>query len=262
MARIQTYPQDSVIEDSDKLVGTDGTVGSSLNKTKNFTVGELYNYTLDKIALDTIEMNPIYDQQAIVINSAGGAPNGVVRINTPADGVGLYAYCSEGNSITAETEVGTAITATSTGIGTSISVVNGGIVVTGTANTNGYQLKLSLNSAAKPSSNTWTIASDQRLKININPYTKGLDAILAINPVTYDYNGKGGFDATVTGNIGVIAQDVIGIIPESIKTFNAKLNEEDTETTELYNFDSHALTFMLINAIKELKAEIELLKQR
>ena len=135
---------------------------------------------------------------------------------------------------------------------------NGGNVGIGTASP-GYQLQLSTDSAAKPSTNTWTISSDSRLKENITPYTKGLSAIMAINPVNYDYNGKAGFSA-IKNNIGVIAQDVLEILPESISTYKAKLEENDAEDTELYNFNSHALTYILINAIKELKAEIDLLK--
>ena len=86
-----------------------------------------------------------------------------------------------------------------------------------------------------------------------------VNAIIQLNPVTYDYNGKAGFSKT-TGNIGIIAQDVMGIIPETISTYSKKLNEDDAEETVLYNFDSHAVTFMLINSIKELKAEIESVK--
>ena len=39
-----------------------------------------------------------------------------------------------------------------------------------------------------------------------------------------------------------------------------KLNEEDEEKTELYDFNASDLTFALINAIKELKAEVEEIK--
>jgi hypothetical protein len=46
MARIQTYDEDTTIEDSDKLVGTDGTAGVDLNKTKNFTLGGIKKYVL------------------------------------------------------------------------------------------------------------------------------------------------------------------------------------------------------------------------
>lgn len=46
MARIQTYDEDTTIEDSDRLVGTDGTAGVDLNKTKNFTLGGIKKYVL------------------------------------------------------------------------------------------------------------------------------------------------------------------------------------------------------------------------
>ena len=124
-----------------------------------------------------------------------------------------------------------------------------------------YQLQLSTNSAAKPSTNTWTIASDVRVKENIQEYTKGLSEIVQLEPKTYDYNGKAGFDSSMKGNIGIIAQDVKDIFPETISTYNAKLNEEDEEETELYNFDSHALTFALINSVKELNAEVQALRK-
>lgn len=122
-----------------------------------------------------------------------------------------------------------------------------------------FRLQLASDSAAKPSTNTWTISSDERIKENINPYEKGLETILAINPVTYDYNGKAGF-AKIKGNIGIIAQDIKDILPESISTYKAKLNEDDEEETDLLNFNSHALTYVLINAIKEQQKQIEELK--
>ena len=135
-----------------------------------------------------------------------------------------------------------------------------GYVGIGTTNPS-YQLQLSTNSAAKPSSSTWTVVSDERVKENIKPYEKGLNEILQVNTKTFDYNGKAGFDK-IKDNVGIIAQDMIKIFPETIKTYNAKLNETDEEEAELYNFDGHALTFALINAVKELKAEIEELKKQ
>jgi len=131
----------------------------------------------------------------------------------------------------------------------------------GIGNTPSYQLQLSTNSAAKPSSSLWIVVSDERVKENIKPYEKGLNEILQVNTKTFDYNGKAGFDK-IKDNVGIIAQDMIKIFPETIKTYNAKLNETDEEETELYNFDGHALTFALINSVKELKAEIEELKKQ
>ena len=124
-----------------------------------------------------------------------------------------------------------------------------------------YKLQLSSNSAAKPSSSLWTVVSDSRVKENIRDYTTGLEAILKIEPKLYDYNGKAGFEKT-KDNIGIIAQDIQNVMPETIKTYNTKLNEDDTEDTELLNFDGHAVTFALINAVKDLKSEIEELKKQ
>ena len=122
-----------------------------------------------------------------------------------------------------------------------------------------YALQISTDSAAKPSTNTWTIASDERLKTNITSYDKGLTALMSINPVMYEYNGSASF-ATGSTNIGVIAQDVMVNFPECISTYQAKLQEEDENPTELYTFNSHALTYVMINAIKELKQQVESLQ--
>ena len=122
-----------------------------------------------------------------------------------------------------------------------------------------YQLQLSTNSAAKPSSSTWTVISDERVKENIQPYQKGLNEIIQINTKTFDYNGKAGFDK-IKNNVGVVAQEIIKVFPETIKTYSAKLDETDEEETELYNFDAHPLTFALINSVKELNDKILLLE--
>ncbi len=124
-----------------------------------------------------------------------------------------------------------------------------------------YQLELSTNSAGKPTSNTWEIVSDRRLKANIEPFTDGLDTILQIDPVSYSLNGKAGRPKGEEG-ISVIAQDVMDVVPYTISTFKEKLEPDDEEETELYSFDSSALTFVLINAVKELKAENDDLRAR
>jgi len=230
---------------------------------------------------DTVTINKAEEDQALII-TGGAVSNGLLQITasdgkcikaTASDGDTIFASTSYGAAIRATSEEGTAIVTSSTtvdglalsvnGAARGITVSNGGILIQGVVHDNtGYQLSLSANSAAKPSTNTWTVTSDERVKTNITQYTKGLETILAINPVTYDYNGKAGFDSTSIGNIGIIAQDVLNVIPESINTYHALLNEDDEEKTELYNFDSHALTFILINAVKQLSAEIELLKSK
>jgi hypothetical protein len=124
-----------------------------------------------------------------------------------------------------------------------------------------YKLQLSTDSAAKPTTALWTIASDARIKENINKYTKGLNELLKINPITYNYNGLGGFEKG-KGGVGIIAQEIAEILPDSVSSIKGKLNETDDEEIDILNFNGHELTYVLINAVKELKAEIELLKSK
>ncbi len=123
-----------------------------------------------------------------------------------------------------------------------------------------YQLQLSTDSAAKPSTNTWTIASDARIKTETGEYTKGLDAVLSLRPVTYRYNGKAGMVDDGEDKISIIAQEAITAFPECVGSYMTKLEEDDEEETEVLNWNGHALTFALVNAIKELTARIESLE--
>jgi len=136
-------------------------------------------------------------------------------------------------------------------------VNNAGQVGIGTTDPS-YQLELSTDSAGKPTSDTWTIVSDIRLKENIAPFEDGLDILKQLNPVSYELNGQAGMPAGAEG-IGLIAQHVKDIIPYTIGTFTANL---DGEETELYNFDGSALTYITINALKELSEVLEGLEMR
>ncbi len=120
----------------------------------------------------------------------------------------------------------------------------------------GYDLRLAYDSAAKPSTNTWTIVSDIRLKTDIRPFTDGLDVLMQINPIRYRYNGLAE-TPTDKENIGIIAQEIQKVCPYTVGTFKQKLTPNDTTETELLDFNSHALTFVTINAVKELNKKIE-----
>jgi hypothetical protein len=103
-------------------------------------------------------------------------------------------------------------------------------------------------SAAKPGGGSWSATSDARLKQNIEPYTDGLSQLLKINPVHFQYNKLSGYD-TGKQHIGVLAQDLKEIAPYMVSTF--KKND-----TEYYNVDNSAMTYMLINSIKEQQKQI------
>jgi len=111
--------------------------------------------------------------------------------------------------------------------------------------------------AFKPGGGDWTALSDRRAKKNINKYTKGLKEILELNPVTYNYNGKAGIIDTDKKHIGLIAQEFAEIVPDAV----AKYSYTDTisnKTEEYMAIDASSIRYMLVNAVKELQATIEL----
>ena len=94
-----------------------------------------------------------------------------------------------------------------------------------------------------------TVSSDEKLKENIEVIPNALEKVEALNGVSFTWKRDG------TPSAGVIAQDVQKVLPEAVK-----------EVTPVKGGDSHlsvnyhALTSILIESIKELKAEIEELK--
>ncbi len=105
--------------------------------------------------------------------------------------------------------------------------------------------KLEVNgTAAKPGGGSWTATSDARLKQNVNPYTDGLEQLKKINPVSYNYNALSGYD-TKPQYVGVLAQELKDVAPYMVSNF--KKDDKD-----YYQVDNSAMTYMLVNAVKEL----------
>jgi hypothetical protein len=126
----------------------------------------------------------------------------------------------------------------------------------------GYQLTLSTDSAAKPTSNTWTISSDARMKTVIGPYTRGVADIVALEPKMYRLNGAFGSVDDGRVHVSVIAQETQATWPEMIGTYeHADKDEDGVETvTELLNLNTNELQWAMVNAIKELVQRVEALE--
>ena len=97
-----------------------------------------------------------------------------------------------------------------------------------------------------------TTISDQRLKHDINKIENALDKVSQINGYTFTYNHDGKKSA------GVIAQEVENIMPSAVQSTNLVFNEDNNVEFKTVQYDQ--LHGLLIEAIKELKAEIEELK--
>jgi len=111
------------------------------------------------------------------------------------------------------------------------------------------------------SSTSWVIYSDSRIKKNVVPYTKGLSELNQIQIKNFEFNGLGN---TVNGKkgIGVIADEVEKVLPDSVTTMPTKLHSEDQERVDLKTFDNTEMIYLLVTSVQELSAELEALKAK
>jgi hypothetical protein len=108
-----------------------------------------------------------------------------------------------------------------------------------------FRLHLSSDSAAKPTSNTWTISSDRRLKKNIDTIHGALGKLMALRGVTYQWKNpetQGDMAGTYTG---MIAQDVEKMFPEWVRE-----DANGYKTLTVIGFEG-----IVVEAVRELRAE-------
>lgn len=108
------------------------------------------------------------------------------------------------------------------------------------------------------------ISSDKRLKKDIELYEDGLEKLMQIQPYTYYYNGKADIKSEKL-QYGVLAQDMQAIDEEFVGEFTHEVTEFNKDTgydevirTEDYLYiNSNAITYLLVNSIKEQQAMID-----
>lgn len=139
-------------------------------------------------------------------------------------------------------------------------------------------LRTTNDAPEKPSPGSWTGYSDERLKKDVAPFTDGLAVLRQINPVTYNYNGIGGLDATKK-HIGVIAQQVKTVAPYCVGTSQLLINQSDgsafsadivstlSDSTPQYivnalNYNQDGLFYAMINSIKQLDSTVTALQNQ
>ena len=108
--------------------------------------------------------------------------------------------------------------------------------------------------AAKPGGGSWTVASDKRLKKNISTFSEGLDVLQKVKPVWFQYNGEAEMP-TDKKYVGVIAQDMQKIAPYTVGQFT--YSDTTGKTTDYLDYDANALTYILVNSVKEQQKQLE-----
>ncbi|MCL4857541.1 MAG: tail fiber domain-containing protein [Flavobacteriales bacterium] len=115
--------------------------------------------------------------------------------------------------------------------------------------------------ANKPGGGSWAVFSDARSKENVIDYKKGLNELLKLRPVSFNYKSE--FNWGNKTYVGLIAQEVEKVVPTMVE------EKEINGIKDFKEVDPNEINYMLINAIKEqqkmiddLKKEVELLKNK
>jgi len=106
--------------------------------------------------------------------------------------------------------------------------------------------------ASANGTNTWTAVSDQRLKENVADLALGLGFVEKLQPRTFDWKADGAHAA------GFIAQEVAEVVDEHDADYLHLVDRSN----EHMGLSATTLIPVLVNAIKELKAEVDELKAK
>jgi hypothetical protein len=126
------------------------------------------------------------------------------------------------------------------------------------------KLELSTDSAKKPSTNTWTIASDQRLKTNITnaDNDRCYEIVKQVPLKRYTWRSEVYSEGQVKdrSKLGWIAQDVEAVFPKAVGTNRFAYNQvfENVVTPEL---DSDGNTVLDDNGVAKTKTEKRLVSE-
>jgi hypothetical protein len=105
------------------------------------------------------------------------------------------------------------------------------------------------------SSTSYNTSSDYRLKENVIEMTGALDRVSQLKPSRFNFI----IDPNKTVD-GFLAHEVHNIVPEAISGKKDAVDEDGNP--EYQGIDQSKLVPLLVAAIQELKAEIELLKSK
>lgn len=104
----------------------------------------------------------------------------------------------------------------------------------------------------------WTNTSDIRVKENRVVISSALDKVDALTGYTFDRTDMTSYEGVTPRKAGVIAQDVLKVLPEAVIV--PSNYDAEAVTGDQLTLHSDALIGLLVNAIKELRAEVTALK--
>jgi hypothetical protein len=103
----------------------------------------------------------------------------------------------------------------------------------------------------------FNISSSERFKKNISTLEYGLEDLLKIKPVKYQYN----FEKSGLYTIGFIAEEVSEVIPEVVSHQNENHKVVSREEGKPVSMDYSKMSAVLVNAVKEQYSKVQELKK-
>jgi hypothetical protein len=228
----------------------------NLNNNKLETSNNLSDVASASTARTNLGLGTIATQASNSVTITGGSITGITDLAVADGGTGLSSSGGSGFLLIGNSS-NTFTAASLTGTTNRITVTNGsGSITISTpqdiATASNVQFgSLGIGTAASGTAGSLTATtiietSSIALKENVNPILHALESILQLNGVTYDRK-----DGSRKMEAGLIAEEVFEILP-NIVTKDQEGKVDGITYTKL--------TAYLIEAIKELKSEIDVLK--
>ncbi|MCF0054718.1 tail fiber domain-containing protein [Dyadobacter sp. CY356] len=179
------------------------------------------------------------------ISATLGAYNGLVK-----QGDAHLIFSPDGDPYTNMADAGLVIAPWAAGGTSGLKIMESGFVGVMTSSPTAA---LSVNGDAnKPGGGSWSVFSDIRSKENVHNYNKGLNELMKIRPVTFNYKKE--MNWGTKDYVGIIAQEVQAVLPGMVKEIKVG------EIKDFKEVDPNEFTYLLINSVKELKAQVDALK--
>jgi len=109
------------------------------------------------------------------------------------------------------------------------------------------------------------VTSDLKTKKNVESFSLGLDEILKLNPISYQYNGFANTTVTDRTYVGLAAQELQKVAPEFVSKHIVNTYDDNdvlVSSDEILKVHDTELKYLLVNAIKQQQEMIELQSER
>lgn len=107
--------------------------------------------------------------------------------------------------------------------------------------------------------------NDSELKTNMNDISSALGNIVKLEPKTFDYRSekRNLLQLPAGRQYGFLAENIDSVFPGMVRSENKlyAFGKNNTRTVSIANINTASLIPVLVASIKELKSEIDLLKE-